>query len=144
MVLAILLKIFGDLSGKFARRLDNERAWHTRPGAAAGQDIDHWQNEGRRLACACLGDTQNVTVHQDIGDGFFLDGRGFFVTRLINGFQQFRRKPEIFKEHVAPIVIEENRMAGRVDSPLSLKLAAIIRKQALVSMKDKGIVIFDK
>ncbi len=51
-----------DLRGEFARRLEDQRARHARPGAALFEQRQHRQREGGGLAGAGLGDAQNVAA----------------------------------------------------------------------------------
>jgi hypothetical protein len=76
VVHAIFLERLRHLSGKLARRRQNERAWHARTGAAILKAGDHRQREGGRFAGARLGDAKNVPARQRDGDGLRLDGRG--------------------------------------------------------------------
>ncbi len=74
VVLAIDLERLGHLGRELARRLEDERARHARPGAAGGQDVDHRQGEGGGLAGAGLGAAENVAPGQHVGNGLLLDG----------------------------------------------------------------------
>ena len=65
VIRAIFGEAFLDLRGEFARRLENERARHARPGAALFETAQHRQREGGRLAGARLGDAENVAPLQE-------------------------------------------------------------------------------
>ena len=46
-------------------------------GLAFGQDVDHRQDEGGGFSGARLGASEDISTHQNDGDGLFLDrGRG--------------------------------------------------------------------
>src|SRR3546814_1474764 len=62
VVLAILLEILGDLRGKFARRLEDQRARHARAGATVFETRQHRQYKTRRLAGAWLVDAADVAA----------------------------------------------------------------------------------
>ena len=89
VVLAVELEILGDLRGKLARRLEDQRARHARPGPAAGQDVDHRQGEGGGLAGAGLGATEHVAAHQHVGNGLSLDRGGFDIANVADGAKHF-------------------------------------------------------
>ena len=71
---AVFVELFLDLGGEFARRLDDQGAGHSGPGAALFEHGEHRQDEGSGLAGAGLGDAENVTPGEDVGDRLFLDG----------------------------------------------------------------------
>ena len=89
---AEFLEGVGDLRRQFARWCQDQRPWQPGLGAARGKDFDHRQREGRCLAGAGLRGTENITAHQHIGDGFFLDrGRGR-VAEIGDSLAEFRAK----------------------------------------------------
>ena len=102
VVLAVDLEALGDLGGQLARRLQDQRAGHARPGAAAGQDVDHGEREGRRLAGAGLGATEQVAAHEHIGDGFFLDRCGLGITGFFHRLEDLGAEAQICEFHVSP------------------------------------------
>ena len=73
VVFAVEIEVLGDLGGELARRLENQRARHARPGASARQDLDHRQSEGRGLASAGLRAAKHVAAGQDDGDSLSLN-----------------------------------------------------------------------
>ena len=75
MVDAIAAKTLLDLRGEFAGRLEDQRAWHARPGAALFQPRQHRKRKGRRLAGAGLGNPQHVASGEHVRDGFRLNWR---------------------------------------------------------------------
>ena len=76
VVLAVDVEVFGHLGGQFARRLQDQRTRHAHLGAALGQDVDHGEDEGGGLAGARLGASEDISAHQDDGNGLFLDRGG--------------------------------------------------------------------
>jgi len=80
MVLAVFLEILVYLGGEFARRLEDERTWHARPGAAVFEQRQHGQDERRRLAGTRLGDADYVLLFKDMGDRLGLDIGGLGIT----------------------------------------------------------------
>ena len=82
VVLAVDVEVFGHLGGQFARRLQDERSRHARLGAALGENIDHRQDEGGGLSGARLGTSEDISAHQDDGDGLFLDRGGLGIALL--------------------------------------------------------------
>jgi hypothetical protein len=73
LVRAVFDEGFLDLRREFARRFEDERARHARPGAALLEDREHRQREGGGLARAGLRDAQDVLAFKDVGDCLFLD-----------------------------------------------------------------------
>ena len=71
--LPYLIEVLFDLRGELARRLEDQRARHARPGAALLQPRQHRQHEGCGLAGAGLGDAQHVLALQRVRDGAGLD-----------------------------------------------------------------------
>ena len=71
---AVFVELFLDLGSKFARRFDDEGAGHSCPGAALFEQSEHREDEGSGLAGAGLGDAEDVTAGQNVGDRLFLDG----------------------------------------------------------------------
>ena len=99
VVLAVFLEILGDLGGKLARRLEDQRARHQRAAAAVREDVDHRQHEAGGLAGAGLGDADDVLHHQHRRDRLRLDrGRGI-VTGREDRLQQLVRQAEIGEFH---------------------------------------------
>lgn len=73
VILAVFFEILGHLGCKFARRLHNQRARHACACAAFFEQCQHRQYEGRRLACARLGNAANVAAHQGRRNGASLN-----------------------------------------------------------------------
>ena len=65
VALAEDLEMLGDLGGKLAGGLQDQRARHARPGAASLEPGQHRQHEGGGLAGSGLGDAEHVAA----GDG---------------------------------------------------------------------------
>src|SRR3546814_2229174 len=80
IILAVFLKIFGDLSREFAGGLQNKRPGHTRAAAAMRQNIDHRQDEAGSFSGACLSNANQVLHHQHRRDRLRLI-RGRLVIR---------------------------------------------------------------
>ena len=89
LVGAVFVELLLDLGGEFARRLEDQRAGHSRPGAALFEHGEHRQDEGGGLAGAGLGDAENVAAGEDVGDRLFLDGGGGGVTGGRNSGENF-------------------------------------------------------
>ncbi len=66
---AVLLEALRHLRGELARRRQDQRAGHARPGAARLEAGDHRQNERCGLAGARLGDAENVAAGHCDRDG---------------------------------------------------------------------------
>ena len=94
-VLAILLEVLGNLRGKLARRAEDQAARHARPGPAGGEALDHRQHEGSGLAGAGLGNAGHVAAHQDVRNGFALDGGGSRIAGFKNGFEDVFGEAEV-------------------------------------------------
>jgi hypothetical protein len=73
VVLAVFDEVLLDLRGEFARRFEDQRARHARPGTALFEPGEHRQDEGGCLAGPRLGDAENVLAFQRIGNGASLD-----------------------------------------------------------------------
>ena len=96
---AVFVEMLFDLRGEFARRLENQRARHSRPGAALFQHREHRQHEGRGLAGAGLGDAENVAARQNVGDGLFLNGGRGGVAGGRDGGEHLVGQAEMGKGH---------------------------------------------
>ena len=66
---AVFLEALRHLGGEFARRREDQRARHARPGAARFEAGDHRQHEGGGLAGAGLGDAEHVAAGHGDRDG---------------------------------------------------------------------------
>ena len=64
------------------------------------QGLQDGQREGRRLAGAGLGRSQQVTPLENQRDGLRLDGRRLGVALLADGAEEFGREPESVEGHV--------------------------------------------
>ena len=93
-------KLFGDLRGEFARRLEDERARHARARAALFQHGEHRQHEGGGLAGAGLRDAEHVAAREHVRDGLFLDRGGGFVAGGLDGAENFVGQAEMRKGHI--------------------------------------------
>ena len=71
---AVFVEAFLHLRGEFARRLKDQGAGHSGPGAAFFQHGEHGKDKGSGLAGAGLGDAENVPAGQNVGDCLFLNG----------------------------------------------------------------------
>ena len=99
VIFAVFHEILGDLRGKLARRLENQRPRHPCPAAAVSENVDHRQDEARGLSRSGLGDADDVAAHQDRGDDPALDRGWRVVTAVADRAQQFVGKAEIGKGH---------------------------------------------
>ena len=136
MILAVALEAFGHLGGQFAGRLEDQRARHARPGAAAVQDVDHGQGERCRLAGTGLGTAQYVTAHEDVGNGLRLDRSWCLIARVCDGAEYLGTKSEIFEGHV---VIHVDRMkVSNLYMISHLNAGTNIENQAFLSTKTYG------
>ena len=97
VVLAVLLEVLGDLRGEFARRLEDQRARHARPGAALFEQRQHRQHEGGGLAGAGLGDAEDVAALQGGRDGARLDRRRDRVAGVGDGGEYFLAQAKVRK-----------------------------------------------
>ena len=82
--------MLGDLGGKLAGRLQDQRARHARPGPASLEPRQHRQHEGCGLAGPGLGDAEHVAAGHGDGDGFVLNGGGSIEACRLNGRQHFQ------------------------------------------------------
>ena len=97
VVAAVAVEALLDLRGEFARRLEDQRARHARPGAALFEQGQHGQDEGGGLAGAGLGDADDIAARQRMGDRLRLDGRRLGVAAGLNRGQDFRAQSERFE-----------------------------------------------
>ncbi len=101
---AVFVEILLDLGGEFARRFENQRAWHPGAGAALFQHGEHRKDEGRGLAGAGLGDAENVSAGQNMGDRLFLNGgRGGVTGGRDGGERPCRTRPR-WEKDIEPLV----------------------------------------
>ena len=89
MVLAVFLEVIGDLRGKFARRLKDERARHPRTCAALLEHGEHRQNECSGLAGAGLRNAEHIATCKHVRNGLILDRSGGFVACRFDGGENF-------------------------------------------------------
>src|SRR5690606_32342768 len=99
VVFAIGLEILGNLCGKFASWLQDERAGHSRSGPSARQLVDHRQGEGSGLARAGLSDTENIASGKNMGNCLSLNRRGLSVAGFGYSFQYLWREAEFVEFH---------------------------------------------
>jgi hypothetical protein len=64
------------LGGEFPRRLEDQRARHSRPRPSLLHDGEHRQGEGSRLAGACLRESEHVTALERRRNGLSLNRSG--------------------------------------------------------------------
>ena len=96
---AVFVELLLDLGGEFARRLQDQGAGHSGPGAALFQQGEHRKDEGSGLAGAGLGDAENVSAGQNVGDRLFLNGGGGGVTGGRYGGEHLVGQAEMGKRH---------------------------------------------
>src|SRR5262245_29596085 len=89
VVLAVLLEVLGDLRRKFTRRLENERARHTRASATLFQHGQHRQHEGSGFSGTGLRNTEHVAPRKHVWDGLVLNWGGSFVASRFDGSENF-------------------------------------------------------
>ena len=91
----------GDLRGKLAGRSKHQHAdlARARNVAVRCQTIERRQHEGRRLAGARLGDSEQIPAGQDRRDGLMLDRRRLRIILGRKRVEQGLREPEIMKRH---------------------------------------------
>jgi hypothetical protein len=82
VVLAVNVKILGDLRGQLPRRLQDQRARHAGAGAVPGEDVDHRQSEGSGFAGAGLGRGHKVAPHQHQRNGVLLNRGGDGIAHI--------------------------------------------------------------
>ena len=82
---AVLLEALRHLRGELARRREDQRARHARPGAARLEPGDHRQHERCGLAGARLGDAEDIAAGHGDRDGGGLNGRRRRVAGSIYG-----------------------------------------------------------
>ncbi len=99
MILAVFFKIFGDLRGQFARRLQNQRPRHQRAAPAMRQDVDHGQDETGGLARSGLRNADDVAHHQHRRNALRLNRRRLVVTGIDHRLEQLVRQAEIGELH---------------------------------------------
>ena len=96
---AVFVELFLDLGGEFARRFQDEGAGHPGAGAALFQHGQHGKDEGSGLAGAGLGDAENVSAGQNMGDRLFLNGGRGGVTGGRDGGEHLVGQAEMGKGH---------------------------------------------
>ena len=96
---AVFVELLLDLGGEFAGRLEDQGAGHSGPGAALFQHGEHRQDEGRGLAGAGLGDAENVSAGQNMGNRLFLNGGRGGVTGGRDGGEHLVGQAEMGKRH---------------------------------------------
>ena len=96
---AVFIELLLDLGGEFAGRLQDQGAGHSGPGAALFQHGEHRKDEGSGLAGAGLGDAENVSAGQNMGDRLFLNGGRGGVTGGRDGGEHLVGQAEMGKRH---------------------------------------------
>ena len=99
VVFAVDLEGCLDLRRQFARRFEDQRPRHARPGAAGGQLVDHRQGKAGGLAGAGLGTAKHVAALGDDGDRLLLDRGGGGVAGVRYRLKKFRRESKFIKIH---------------------------------------------
>ncbi len=96
---AVFVETLFHLGGEFAGRLEDEGAGHSGPGAALLQHGEHRKDEGSGLAGAGLGDAENVSAGQNMGNRLFLNGGRGGVTGGRDGGEHLVGQAEMGKRH---------------------------------------------
>ena len=96
---AVVVEILLDLGGEFARRLKDQGAGHPGAGAALFQHGEHGKDEGSGLAGAGLGDAEDVSAGQNVGNRLFLNGGRGGVTGGRDGGEHLVGQAEMGKRH---------------------------------------------
>ena len=96
---AVFVELFLDLGGEFAGRLQDQGAGHSGPGAALFQHGEHRKDEGSGLAGAGLGDAENVSAGQNMGNRLFLNGGRGGVAGGRDGGEHLVGQAEMGKRH---------------------------------------------
>ena len=118
---AVAGKVFLHLCRKLARRLQDEGARHSRPGATLLQQGQHRQSEGGGLARAGLGNAQHVAALHDMWDRLGLNGRGRRVAGRLHGGENFWGKSEVGKAHCLK---DGPKEAVRIERQRAARIAA--------------------
>ncbi len=95
----VFVEILLHLGSEFARRLENEGAWHPGAGAALFQHGEHRKDEGCGLAGAGLGDAENIPAGQNMRNRLILNGGRGGVTGGRHGGEDLVGKAEMGKRH---------------------------------------------
>ena len=96
---AVFVELFLDLGREFAGRFQNKGAGHSGAGAALFQHGEHRKDEGSGLAGAGLGDAENVSAGQNMGNRLFLNGGRGGVTGGRDGGEHLVGQAEMGKRH---------------------------------------------
>ena len=97
VVLAENLEMLGDLCGKLARRLQDQRARHAGSRPASLEPRQHRQHEGCRLAGAGLGNAEHVASGDGVRYGLRLNGGRRLEARRGNGGQNLWNSGQVVK-----------------------------------------------
>ena len=81
--------MLGDLGGKLARRLQDQRARHARPGAALAPAASASAARRTRLAGAGLGNAEHIASGDGVRYGLRLNGGRRLEARRGDGGQNF-------------------------------------------------------
>ena len=96
---AVFVEVLLDLGGEFARRFQDQGAGHSGPGAALFEHGEHRQHEGSGLAGAGLGDAENISAGENVGNRLFLNGGGGGVTGGRDSGEHLVGQAEMGKGH---------------------------------------------
>ena len=97
--LAVFVEVLRDLHREFARRRQDQRARHARPGPPGRQDLDHRQDEGGGLARPRLGAAQDVAPGQRGGDRLLLDRCRRCIADIRNRPKDVGAEPQFIETH---------------------------------------------
>ena len=90
---------FLDLGGEFARRLEDQRAGHSRLGASALEQRQHRKGEGGRLAGAGLRNAEHVAGLEDVRNALRLDWIRRGIARRFDGVEHLLAQAEFVESH---------------------------------------------
>ena len=100
-----------NLRRQFAGRFQNQRARHTRAGAALFQQRNHGQSEGGGFAGAGLGNAEHILAFQYARDRHFLNRGWLRIAGCGDGFEDFGAKAQFGKIHGAIAASQSRRPA---------------------------------
>src|SRR3984893_1285621 len=124
MVDAVTDETFLDLRGEFAGRFEDQRAWHSGPGAAFFQPRQHRNGKGCGLAGACLGNAEHVASSEHMRNRFRLNGSRYEVPRGLDGLENLLAETEFAECHSVPKTGRERTGFARDRSYLDRRAVA--------------------